>query len=260
MFRRGAERKCREARPRPAVQEQARRLPVGLAMADLPDPELAPRRDMNRGDGVARGTARMEAFADAVFAIAFTLPIVEFALPDRGGEPLGRELVALWPEYLGYALASLVIGLYWEHHHFSGAIYRTTGHYFNLATVLFLAAIGFIAFPARVFAEHLTDPHEAAAAARYFTCALAVTALCWLVKWTVGRRTAHVDPRLDPDYVRRLDRRYWASSGLMAAGAGLSFVHWQAGLGLAALTTLSYLLPPETPKYLTEAPVVEGEE
>lgn len=224
------------------------------------DPALAPRRDMNSGDGVARGTSRMEAFADAVFAIAFTLPIVEFALPEHGGEALGGELIALWPEYLGYVLASLVIGLYWEHHHFSGAIYRTTGHYFNLATVLFLAAIGFIAFPARVFAEHVTDPAGQAGAARYFAVALAVTALCWLLKWTVGRRTGHVDPRLDRAYVTRLDRRYWMTSGLMTAGAALSFVHWQTGLGLAALTTLSYLLPPETPGYRTEAPIVEGEQ
>jgi uncharacterized membrane protein len=226
---------------------------------DPKDPELAPRRDMNTHDGVARGTARMEAFADAVFAIAFTLPIVEFALPHQGGESLGSELVEAWREYLGYFLASLVIGLYWEHHHFSGAIYRTTGHYFNLATVLFLGAIGFIAFPARVFAEHVGDV-EQAAAARYFAAALAATALCWLLKWTVGRRTGHVDPRLDPFYVARLNRRYWLTSGLMTAGAALSFVHWQTGLGLAALTSLSYLLPPETPVYVTDTPIVEGEE
>ena len=214
---------------------------------------------MNAHDGVARGTARMEAFADAVFAIAFTLPIVEFALPEHGGQALGRELVEAWREYLGYGLASLVIGLYWEHHHFSGAIYRTTGHYFNLATVLFLGAIGFIAFPARVFAEHVGDV-EQAAAARYFAVALAVTALCWLLKWTVGRKTGHVDARLEPAYVHRLNRRYWITSALMAAGAALSFIHWQAGLGLAALTSLSYLFPPETPVYVTDTPVVEGEE
>lgn len=230
-------------------------------MAEVQEPELAPRRDEHPGDGVARGTARMEAFADAVFAIAFTLPIVEFALPHMGGKPLGEELVALWPEYLGYALASLTIGLYWEHHHFSGAIYRTTGHYFNLATVLFLGAIGFIAFPARVFAEHVADPDaaEQAAAARYFAVALALTGLCWLLKWTIGRKTGHVDPRLEPTYVRRLDRRYWLTSGLLAAGAALSFVYWPAGLAVAALTTLSHLLPPETPIYMSASPVVEGE-
>ncbi|MEA3010809.1 MAG: potassium channel family protein [Sphingomonadales bacterium] len=229
-------------------------------MAETRDDQLTPRRDEHPGDGVARGTGRMEAFADAVFAIAFTLPIVEIALPHIGGRPLRGELVALWPDYLGYALASLIIGIYWEHHHFSGAIYRTTGHYFNLATVLFLAAIGFIAFPARVFAAHLADqnPADRATAAQYFALALAFTSLTWLLKWTIGRMTGHVDLRLEPAYIKRLNRRYWAGSGALVAAAALSFAYWPAGLAVAALTTLSYLLPPETPVYIAEAPAVEG--
>ena len=99
----------------------------------------------------------MEIFADAVFAIAFTLPMVEMKLPEAG-PAFERQLLELWPSYLGYALSTLVIGIYWAHHHFSGAIYRTTGHRFLLATLLFLAAIGFIAFPTRAFAEHIHDP------------------------------------------------------------------------------------------------------
>ncbi|MEO7178720.1 MAG: TMEM175 family protein [Allosphingosinicella sp.] len=229
-------------------------------MVEARDDQLTPRRDQHPGDGVARGTGRMEAFADAVFAIAFTLPIVGIALPNIGGKPLAGELVALWPDYLGYVLASLVIGIYWEHHHFSGAIYRTTGHYFNLATVLFLAAVGFIAFPARVFAAHIADPDPAgqATAAQYFVVALAFTALTWLLKWSVGRKTGHVDRRLEPAYISRLNRRYWAGSGTLVAAAALSFAYWPAGLAVAALTTLSYLLPPETPAYISLAPVVEG--
>jgi hypothetical protein len=46
----------------------------------------APHRDDFPGEGAARGTARLEAFADAVFAIAFTLPIVEIKVP-HGDEP-----------------------------------------------------------------------------------------------------------------------------------------------------------------------------
>src|SRR5688572_33400737 len=99
----------------------------------------------------------MEIYADAVFAIAFTLPVVELQVPEVG-PGFGLRLLELWPQYLGYVLSALVIGLYWVHHHFSGAIYRTTGHHFLLATLLFLVAIGFIAFPTRTFAEHLHEP------------------------------------------------------------------------------------------------------
>ena len=222
-----------------------------------PHPE-APRRDDHPGEGAARGTARMEAFADAVFAIAFTLPVVEIEMPE-GGAPLGEQLLALWPSYLGYGLASLVIGIYWVHHHFSGAIYRTTGHWFNLATVLFLGAIGFIAFPARVFAEHLGDAEARGVAGLAFTLALAATEISWWIKWQTGRRWGHIDGRLDPRYVRRLNQRYNRATALMLAAAALSFMWWEIGLMLAGIVTLSYLLPPRTPVYVGEAPVVEGE-
>ena len=116
-----------------------------------------------------RGTARMEAFADGVSPSPSLYRSLELPFPAlaRGGEVLGNDLIVLWPAYLGYALASLIIGLYWVQHHFSGAIYRTTGHWFLLATVLFLTMIGFVAFPARVFAEHLPDPAARPAAAQY---------------------------------------------------------------------------------------------
>lgn len=231
--------------------------PVGPPDAE-PHPD-APRRDDHPGEGAARGTARMEAFADAVFAIAFTLPVVEIEMPT-GREPLLDELLHLWPSYLGYVLASLIIGIYWIHHHFSGAIYRTVGHWFNVATVLFLAAIGFIAFPVRVFAEHLPDESSRAAAGLTLALSLSATAVTWWIKWQTGRAWGHVDGRLADAYVRSLNFRYNLVTVLALAAAAVSFVDWQIGLGLASLITLFYLLPPPTPVYVEEAPIVEGEE
>ena len=200
----------------------------------------------------------MEIYADAVFAIAFTLPVVELQFPEPG-PGFGERLLELWPEYLGYALSALVIGLYWVHHHFSGAIYRTTGHHFLLATLLFLVAIGFIAFPTRAFAEHLQDPAAREAGAIFYVGALAVTAIAWLIKWKTGCATGDVDDRLDPAYVRRLSRKYEIMTALMVAAAGLALIRWEAGLALAGAVMLYYLRAPETPVYCTEAPKVEGE-
>lgn len=223
------------------------------------DPQEPPRLDDHPGEGAIRGTQRMEIFADAVFAIAFTLPLVELQMPETG-PGFTRELLELWPQYLGYALSALVIGLYWVHHHFSGAIYRTTGHHFLLATLLFLALIGFIAFPTRAFAEHLHDPHARATGAIVYTCALATVAIAWLIKWRTGCATGDVDDRLDAAYVARLTRKYQWMAGLMAAAAALSFLRWEVGLALAAAITLFQLRAPETPIYTERAPTVEGED
>jgi uncharacterized membrane protein len=216
------------------------------------------RRDDHPGDGIARGTARMEAFADAVFAIALTLPVVEIELPPAGPDFAGA-LSELWPSYLGYALSALVIGTYWINHHFSGGIYRTTGHRFLVATLIFLIAIGFIAFPTRAFAEHIMEPEAREQAAQFYALALGFTSLAWWVKWRTGLAQGDVDQRLDPAYVQRLNRKYFRAVMLMVAATALAFVRWEAGLGLTLLITLSYLRSPETPVYRTEAPIVEGE-
>ena len=222
-----------------------------------PNPD-APRRDDHPGEGAARGTARMEAFADAVFAIAFTLPVVEIEFPS-GREPLSTELLDLWPSYLAYALTCLVIGIYWVHHHFSGAIYRTVGHWFNVATVVFLAAVGFIAFPIRVFTEHLEQGEQRATAGLALTIGLSVIAVTWWAKWRTGRYWGHVDGRLAAAYVRQLNRRYAVATVLALGAAVTALFRWEVGLGLVSLVTLFFLLPPRTPDYVEEAPIVEGE-
>ena len=227
-------------------------------MTSKRNPDDTPRLDEHPGEGAVRGTQRMEIYADAVFAIAFTLPVVELQIPERGPN-YGARLLELWPEYLGYVLSALVIGIYWVHHHFSGAIYRTTGHHFLLATVLFLVAIGFIAFPTRAFTEHLQDPASREAGAIFYVGALATIAVTWLLKWKTGCATGDVDDRLEETYVARLTRKYEVTTVLMIAAAGLSWFSWQAGLALATVVILFYLRAPETPVYVKEAPKVEGE-
>jgi uncharacterized membrane protein len=232
--------------------------PSTTASGDLDAPA---RRDEHEGEGATRGTARMEAFADAVFAIAFTLPIVEIIMPaiERPGTHLAADLTELAPGYVGYLLASGVIGLYWILHHFSGAIYRTTGHWFLVATMIFLAAVGFIAFPARVLAEHFADVEARPAAAAFWVVALAATSCSWLFKWTVGFNRGQVDMRLEPSYARRLNRHYWLLALANLAAVALVFVRWEAGLALSTVALLALLIPPETPRYRTESPIVEGE-
>lgn len=122
-----------------------------------------------------------------------------------------------------------------------------------------LTAIGFIAFPARAFAERLEDPAARQTGAVFFVFGLFLTSLTWLIKWTVGRKSGHVDDRLEVSYVDRLDRRYRVSAAVTAAAAVTALFWWQAGLFVGMLALLTYMLPPETPKYRSIAPTVEGE-
>jgi hypothetical protein len=88
---------------------------------------------------------------------------------------------------------------------------------------------------------------------------LAAAGLSWLLKWSVGLASGHVDSRLERAYVKRLNRKYWYSTVVLVVAAAVSFASWPAGLALAAVVTLYYLIPPETPSYVEEAPTIQGE-
>ena len=68
---------------------------------------------------VARGARveRLVAYADAVFAIAMTLLIVELHAPEVPVERLPDALRELVPGYLSFVLSFAVIGLVWLSHH-----------------------------------------------------------------------------------------------------------------------------------------------
>ena len=98
-------------------------------------------------------TARLETFADGVFAIAATLLIIDVGLPGHLEEPLGRQLLEIWPQYLAYAISIATIGIIWVNHH---AVLEQVGRadrlllFLNLALLL---TVAFIPFPTRVLAE-----------------------------------------------------------------------------------------------------------
>lgn len=64
---------------------------------------------------------RLQALADGVFAIAMTLLVFQLPVPttadveEAGGLP--DALRELWPEFLGYCLSFLVLGMFWLIHH-----------------------------------------------------------------------------------------------------------------------------------------------
>jgi uncharacterized membrane protein len=205
---------------------------------------------LNDSSAAARDIRRMEAFSDAVFAIALTLPVVEVTIPKvRPDQDLAAALLHEWPSYLAYALSILVIGIYWLHHHFAGKLRARIGHYGNLLNLLLLASLCFVPFPTRIFCDAVQAHAHLQTAGTIYAVALAGPCATWLIKWIFGVKMGSLDDRLEPAYVRRLTRTYAVSAGVQVSGGLLAFFDWRIGLTLAVGATLYFLLPPPAPVY-----------
>ena len=154
-------------------------------------------------------TARLETFADGVFAIAATLLILNVdAQVGTQAPELGRQLLRIWPSYAGYAVSFVTIGIIWVNHHTVMTQVARVDRTFLLLTVLFLMCVAFIPFPTRLVAEHVRDAGAREAALSY-GITLTLTALLFNALWlyaVLGRRLLRTDA--DPRLVRGITRSY----------------------------------------------------
>jgi uncharacterized membrane protein len=133
--------------------------------------------------------ARLEAFADGVFAIAATLLIIDVSADAPGGA-LGSTLEHSWPQYVAYAVSFLTIGIMWVNHHACMQLIDRVDRRFLFVNIALLACIGFVPFPTKLIAEHLHDNGVRAAAITY-GLTMTATAISFAMFWfyaAIGRR------------------------------------------------------------------------
>lgn len=196
-----------------------------------------------------RKSDRLEAFVDAVLAIAITLPVTELHAPEPTDGDLAAAYLKLAPEYAAYALSVIMIGLYWASSHFTGKLLQKTDHGYNLLSIGFLAAVSITPFPARPLVEHLGGDAESTTAALWYLGVAATPATWWFLRWVYATARGLPDRRLTEAYLRRLTIKYGLTAAAYWAAFGLALWNWRAGLIAAGIVTLSYIVPPAKPTY-----------
>lgn len=115
-------------------------------------------------------TRRLEAFSDAVFAIAITLlaltlqvPVVSHVTPHA----LAEALAAKWPTYLSFLLSFVTLLIAWVYHHrlLEGARHAGTRLLFTNGLLLLIVAA--VPFPTALLGAYLTTPAASVVAAIY---------------------------------------------------------------------------------------------
>lgn len=139
------------------------------------------------------GTDRMQFFSDAVFAIALTLLVLDIRLPETDPDELLDALLALGPQYLGFALSFVIIALNWMSHHAKyRVIVRFDGTLLRINFVL-LFLVAWVPFPTSV----LSDYGAETPAVVLYAASVALLSLAQLASWLYAYRAGLVSDEAD---------------------------------------------------------------
>lgn len=186
-------------------------------------------------------TARLETFADGVFAIAATLLILNVDAQVSDVPDLGARLLHIWPSYLAYAVSFVTIGIMWVNHHLLFDNFASVDRPMLLLNILLLMLIAFVPFPTHVVAEFARSEADRRNAALLYGINLTTTAILFFALWMYGSRRllrANADPRV----VSGITRSYLPGAPLYATATLLAFVNSIASLIMFAAIALFYAL------------------
>ena len=131
-----------------------------------------------------RDRDRIVNLSDGIFAIAITLLVLDIRVPDIPenlvASELPRELLSLWPKYLGYFLSFVGISTFWTIHHSIFRPIRAYDRTLLYLNFLFLMVVAFVPFPTSLLGEYGNHQLPVAIYAATFAIGrLLLTALHW---------------------------------------------------------------------------------
>ncbi len=177
---------------------------------------------------------RLEAFSDAVIAIALTIMVLEMKVPH------GADLASvkpLWPVFFSYVLSFIYIGIYWNnHHHLLQAAQKVSGKilWANLHLLFWLSLIPFTT-------GWMGENHFAPLPSALYGGVLFMAGLAYFIlERTLIRH--HGPESMLADALGR-DPKGIASQVLYFLGVHLAFVHTGIALGIYIAVALMWLIP-----------------
>jgi len=203
----------------------------------------------NRASADGTGTDRLEAFSDAVMAIAVTILVLEFKVPEGPPEAtewrLEHGLAAQWPSYVAYAMSFVVLGLTWASHHRVFRYINRVDWRFLLLNLLFLMVVAFVPYPTALVAKYLASETGRSIAVTFYGGVMTAFAMTYNALWwyaSAGGRL--LVPDVDPEAVRRVTRQFAVALIGYAVTTGVAFFQPVLSLVLfVAMTVFSAIAP-----------------
>jgi len=177
---------------------------------------------------------RLEAFTDAVIAIAITIMVLELTVPH---EPTLDALRPLFPVIGAYLLSFVNLGIYWNNHHHMMSVVENVNGKILWANLHLLFWLSLFPFVTGWMGENDFDPVPTAA---YGLVSL-LGAIAYYLLQTALVASQGPGSKLAAAVGRDLKGK--ASPALYLAGIVFSFVNRWIALGLYVFVALMWLVP-----------------
>jgi uncharacterized membrane protein len=193
------------------------------------------------------GKNRIEALSDGVFAIAMTLLVLEFHVPNLPPDAPNVEVVpallALWPKFLSYVVAFISLGVFWVGHHVMYHVIRRADRTLLWLNIFFFMFVSFLPFATSV----LNAFPQAFIAPLFFGANLTLIGWMLFFQWSY----AATQPEMLAAFVSADYRRAVRSRMLMvpvATTLTMLFCFWSVAISLTIYLLLLpfYMLPGES--------------
>jgi uncharacterized membrane protein len=165
------------------------------------DRPVSPRRRLKQSKG------RMEAFSDAVFAVAITLLVLDLAVSHHAGHDLVGALLKEWPAYLGFLVSFATIGAIWLGHNSMTDYLERVDSTFLRLNLLLLFFVCLLPFGTGLLAEFSDEQDAERVASVTYGIMLLLCSVLLSLLWRYAGRAKLLQPDLEDDEITLLTHR-----------------------------------------------------
>jgi uncharacterized membrane protein len=186
-------------------------------------------------------TSRLEAFSDGVFAVAITLLVLQFAVPDVQSGKLLARLLGQWPQLVTYVASFLTIGVVWVNHHTIFRNLRAVDRTIQFINLVLLLTVVLVPYPTALLGRYLNSGLDGSVAAAFYAVVMTVMAISFqcLVAWALTHPNL-LRPGLEGSLVRTVLPRFAVGLVIYAVSIGLAFVNTWLVVALYAFNAIYY--------------------
>jgi TMEM175 potassium channel family protein len=173
-------------------------------------------------------TSRIEAFSDAVFAVAITLLVLDLKVPRAIDHQTPAALLAALreevPSYIAFVTSFATILIVWVNHHGIFTLVHKVSNAFLFANGLLLLLVTTVPFPTALISEYLGRPGASVAVAIYSGTFVLMDISFNLLWYVAAHRRALVRANVPDENLRKITHYYLLGFPVYLLATGLAFV------------------------------------